>query len=55
MPKVVPDPGVKFEDGVMEMISKKKSAQQMSFIEKLKHDVAVEQARLRGEFFSKFY
>ena len=39
-----------FEDGVREMVSKKNSLQQMSYIEKLKHDVAVEKARLKGKF-----
>jgi hypothetical protein len=39
-----------FEDGVKEMVSKKNSVQQMSYIEKLKRDVAVEQARLKGKF-----
>lgn len=54
MPKNVSAPSVSFEDSVFEVVSKKNSAPKMSYIEKLKQDVAVEKARLKGKFVECF-
>jgi len=45
-----------FEDSVKELVAKKKTGEaQMSYIDKLKRDVALQQGRFKSKLFSSWF